>query len=227
MAEALPEPEPAPLPAAPLPEPAALLFDFDGVLVESADIKTAAFRLLYREHGDAVVAAAVAHHMAHGGISRRQKIRHCHRTLLGIDLTPADLDALCLRFSELVEDEVVAAPMVPGAEALLDRLAGRLPLFIVSGTPHPELMRIVARRGLDPLFTGIFGSPPEKPPIIRAILAGHGIAAADAWFIGDAMTDHDAARACGLPFIGRIARDGWNPFPPGTRLIRDLADLPL
>jgi phosphoglycolate phosphatase-like HAD superfamily hydrolase len=208
-----------------VPEPTAVLFDFDGVLVESADIKTAAFRLLYREYGEAVVAAAVAHHMANGGISRRQKIRHCHRTLLGIELCTDRLDALCHRFSALVEDQVVAAPMVPGAAEAVARLAARVPLFIVSGTPHAELVRIVARRGLARPFTGIHGSPPEKPPIIREILARHGLHAASSWFIGDAMTDHDAARDCGLPFIGRIGRDGWNPFPPGTRLIRDLTEL--
>lgn len=207
-------------------EPAAVLFDFDGVIVESADIKTAAFRLLYDGHGEAVVTAAVAHHLANGGISRRQKIRHCHRALLGIELPPADLEALCLRFSALVEDQVVAAPMVPGAAATLARLQGRLPLFIVSGTPHVELLRIVDRRGLGAPFTAVYGSPPEKPPIIRSILAAHGLPAARCWFIGDAMTDHDAAAACGLPFIGRIARNGWNPFPAGTQLVRDLTELP-
>ena len=97
-----------------MPAAEAVLFDFDGVIVESADIKTEAFRLLYAPYGQDVVAAAVAHHLAHGGVSRRKKIRHCHRVLLGIELERGELDALCHRFSQLVEDQVVAAPMVAG-----------------------------------------------------------------------------------------------------------------
>ena len=127
---------PSVCPAEALPLCQAVFFDFDGVIVESEEIKTRAFKVLYREHGPEVVAAAVAHHRANGGISRRKKIRWCHRTLLRIELDAAGLDRLCERFSALVEDEVVACDWVAGAEQLLRDLHGRLPLFIISGTPH-------------------------------------------------------------------------------------------
>jgi phosphoglycolate phosphatase-like HAD superfamily hydrolase len=203
----------------------AVIFDFDGVLVESADIKTAAFRALYSPHGEAVLAAALAHHRANGGISRRQKIRHVHASQLGIRLEPAALDALCQRFSTLVEDAVVAAPMVAGAEAFVARHRDRLPLFIVSGTPHDELVRIVARRRMGGAFTAVYGSPPEKPPTISRILAEHALAAADVVFVGDARTDYEAARATGLRFIGRVASGEADPFPAGTATITDLREL--
>lgn len=203
----------------------AVIFDFDGVLVESADIKTAAFRELYRPHGEAVLAAALAHHRANGGISRRQKIRHVHATALGIRLDRDALDALCARFSGLVEDAVVAAPMVDGAADFVARHRGRLPLFIVSGTPHDELLRIVARRRMADGFAAIYGSPPEKPPTITRILVEHALAPADVVFIGDARTDYEAARATGLRFIGRVAAGEADPFPPGTATVADLRDL--
>lgn len=205
----------------------AVLFDFDGVIVESEHIKTDAFRLLYAPYGPGIAAAVVAHHLAHGGISRRQKIRYCHRTLLGIELAPDELDVLCLRFSQLVEDQVVAAPMVPGADALLEALDGRVPMFIVSGTPQEELGRIVDRRGLVRYFAGVFGSPAEKPPLIRDILARHRLDPTACVFIGDAMTDYNAAEVCGVPFIGRVADGNSDPFPAGTRTVRDLRGLAL
>ncbi len=39
----------------------AVFFDFDGVIVESEEIKSRAFVALYREHGSSVVDAIVAH----------------------------------------------------------------------------------------------------------------------------------------------------------------------
>jgi len=140
----------------------AILFDFDGVLAESSEIKVQAFAELYREHGPEVVEAVVGHHLAHEGISRITKIRHCHKTLLGIDLSNDALAELGARFSTLVEDAVVAAEWVPGAQAFLDAHLGRVGMFVVSGTPQEELRRITARRGMDHYFVSVRGSPPTK-----------------------------------------------------------------
>lgn len=203
----------------------AVFLDFDGVILESADIKTKAFTELYKPYGPDVLAAAIAHHKAHGGISRRQKIRHCHATLLGKILSTAELDRLAGQFSHLVEDAVVATDWVPGAEALVTSLQGRMPVFVVSGTPEVELCRIVARRGMSHLFTEVRGSPPEKPPIIRALLSRHGLSADAAVFVGDSMTDHDAALATGLAFVGRVSDGEPSPFPDGTRVVADLTRL--
>jgi phosphoglycolate phosphatase len=98
-------------------------------------------------------------------------------------------------------------------------------LFIVSGTPQEELVRIVDRRGLARHFAGVFRSPAEKPELIRDILGRYRLAAAACVFVGDAMTDHDAAEACGVPFIGRVAAGSPDPFPSGTNVIRDLTEL--
>jgi phosphoglycolate phosphatase-like HAD superfamily hydrolase len=203
----------------------AVFLDFDGVLADSADIKTRAFRILYEEYGAEVAAAAVAHHQAHAGVSRRKKIRYCHKALLGIRLSEADLETLAQRFSLLVEEAVIAADWVPGARRFLDAAHGRLPLFVVSGTPHGELDRITRRRGMQHYFTAIRGSPPSKVPIIRELLRDHGLSADRVLFVGDSTTDYDAATAEGLCFVGRVPAGGDDPFPPGTRVVTDLTRL--
>lgn len=203
----------------------ALIFDFDGVIVESEHIKTRAFQTLYREHGPQVVAAVVDYHEANGGISRRKKIRHCHETLLGTDLDGAKLEMLCRQFSALVEDEVVGCDWVPGARELLASQSARRPLFVVSGTPQDELTRIVERRGLAHWFTEVYGSPPEKAVTIRSILARHELDPRTVLFVGDAAADWRAARETGVRFIGRLADARRNPFPSGTPVISDLSQV--
>lgn len=203
----------------------AVFFDFDGVLAESSDIKTVAFVEMYKEHGPEVVEQAVAHHLEHGGISRRQKIRHCHRTLLGIEVTSDEMAVLGRRFSVLVEDAVVASDWVAGAREFLDAHCGRLPMFVISGTPEEELKRITARRGMDGYFVSVRGSPPVKEPIIEELLTEHGLLPERVLFVGDTMTDYRAATATGLPFMGRVPPGEESPFPAGTPLIPDLTRL--
>lgn len=202
----------------------ALLFDFDGVILESVDIKTAAFAALYAEHGAEVVARVRAYHEAHGGVSRYEKFRHYETVLLGRPaLTPAREQALGERFAALVVEGVLNAPLVAGIRAVLEHYAGRVPMFVVSGTPGEELRRIVAARALDAYFLEVHGSPTDKITHIADILARHGYAAARTLMIGDALTDHDAARANGTAFLGRVPPREADPFPPGTPTVADFS----
>ena len=160
------------------------------------------------------------------GISRVEKIREVHRDFLGIELSDAELAVLAGRYSGMVVDAVVACPAVPGAIEFLKAQAGRLPLFVVTGTPESEILDIVERRGMADWFTAVRGSPPRKPPIIRELLAEHGLSAERCVFIGDASFDWESASETGLRFIGRVPDGEASPFPPGTVTVRDLTDLP-
>ena len=48
----------------------AIIFDFDGVIVESLDIKTGAFKKLYEVFSEEIATKVVNHHLINGGISR-------------------------------------------------------------------------------------------------------------------------------------------------------------
>jgi HAD superfamily hydrolase (TIGR01549 family) len=202
----------------------ALIFDFDGVILDSVDIKTRAFARLFETHGEDVVREVVEHHLAHGGVSRFRKFRHIHEHILRRTLSEAESEQLGERFNGLVFEEVVKAAWIPGAPEFLREHSARYRCFVASGTPQEELVRIVELRDLTPHFAGVFGSPPTKEEIARRILAENALTPGEVIFIGDAMTDHDAARACGLRFIG-IAANGCGPFPAGVTVLPDLRSL--
>lgn len=206
----------------------AVVLDFDGVILESTEIKTETFAALYAEQGPAIVAAVVRHHLDNLGISRFEKFAWISEHLLGRPLAAAEREALGRRFAELVRDRVLAAPFVPGAEEALTTLAARgLPLVIASGTPEDELRWIVARRGLAGLFRGVHGAPRGKPEILREVLAELALAPGEVLFVGDGTTDHDAARATGVAFLARDSPDlhaHWREL--GVRVEPDLVRLP-
>jgi phosphoglycolate phosphatase-like HAD superfamily hydrolase len=202
---------------------AAVIFDFDGVLVESNTIKADAFEALYAEHGPDVARAVRAYHERHRGLSRFDKFRHYETQLLGRpEPDAAQLAELGRRFGECVEAAVVAAPMVGGAQALLDRLRGRVPMFVVSATPQDELLRIVAGRGLGGYFRDVRGTPGTKAALIAEIVARYALPAARTLMIGDAPADYEGARANGTAFAGRVPPGESNPFPAGVATVGDL-----
>jgi phosphoglycolate phosphatase-like HAD superfamily hydrolase len=199
----------------------AIVFDFDGVLVESVDVKTRAFAALYDPHGTDVVEQVVAWHLAHGGVSRYEKFRHFHRAFLGRTLAPAEETELGERFSALVEEAVIVADWVPGAREFLEGWRARAPLFVASGTPEEELVRIIERRGMGHFFAGVAGAPRKKGAILRDFLERSGVSPDRMLMVGDAMTDYDGSTEAGVPFLG-IAPAGANPFPPGVPVLPDL-----
>jgi phosphoglycolate phosphatase-like HAD superfamily hydrolase len=203
----------------------AIFFDFDGVLVESMEVKIEAFRSLYAPYGREIEEKAFAHYLANTGINRGIRITECHRAFLGRELSEAEVRTLSNRFGELVEDRVVACAWVPGARAVLERWSGKLPLFLVSATPNAELARILERRGMTRYFTSVHGSPPDKITVIGRLLEEHGWSGEQVLMVGDGPPDYRAAAANGVAFVGRLHQGYPNPFPDEVRTINDLKEL--
>ena len=201
----------------------AIIFDFDGVVVESGEIKTQAFGDLYRSYGETVMTAVMQYHSLHGGMSRYHKFRHFQEHLLKPPLTPDEERELDRRFSELVVEAVIASDAVPGATELIRKEATRIPLFVASGTPEAELKTIVVRRGLASYFTAVCGSPTPKQKLIADILSNHTLLPERVLMIGDALIDYQSAQLNNVAFLGRVRPRDKNPFPAHVDILPDLS----
>ena len=190
----------------------AIIFDVDGVLIESAEIKTRAFELLFADYPDEV-GKIVDYHEKNAGISRYVKFRHFYEKILGEELSPRKEMELGERFSRIVLQQVLKAPLVPGALDFLSRNKDRYHLFIASGTPEEELQDIVTRRQLSHFFQEINGSPRQKSEIIEGILDRYSFQKKECAFVGDAESDRMAAEKAGIFFIARIT--------PGNQYLQD------
>lgn len=181
----------------------AVVFDFDGVILESANIKTEAFLELFAAYPDQQ-AAVLAFHLENLGVSRYVKFRYVYEELLARPYTPADEAHLGAEFSDIVMAKILACPFVPGALALLAQLQGRgIPAFVASGTPQAELEHIVAERGLASYFGEVWGTPHQKADILRDLMARFGWQPRQVLMVGDGMSDYEAARAAATPFVAR------------------------
>ena len=191
----------------------AIAFDFDGVLVESVDIKTRAYAYLFKEYGQDVVSKVVDYHIKNGGISRFVKLRTIYEKILKKSLSENKFDSLSAQFSNIVVDAVVAAPWVEGAQEFLKKNKNRYLYFIVSGTPQEELELIIQRRQMGQYFCAVLGSPKDKVALFREVFLRLNLTPKETVFVGDAETDWNAAKTMGLPFL-------WRRVPEDTTLLK-------
>jgi len=201
----------------------AIVFDFDGVILDSVKIKSRVFERLFESFGSDVVAKVRQHHLDNGGISRFEKFHYIYNEILGETLGVDASKELGDKFSEYAFEEVCQANYIAGAYDFLEKHHKQTPLYVASGTPESELVQITRHRQLDGFFTGIYGSPRRKGELINGIIKQLKIKPADVVMIGDASTDYEAAMETGTDFIG-VGEDS-KQFPDASIVIPDLTKL--
>lgn len=203
-----------------------IIFDFDGVLFESVNIKTEAFAELFVDYGKDIVDKVVSYHLSHGGVSRFDKFKYYYKNYLKKELSESQLKELCKKFSDSIMEKVLKAPWVKGAKEFLEEYNSQYVFFIVSATPEPEILQIVEGKGIGVFFEKVYGSPLGKKQIIANILKDYKLVSGEVAYIGDSISDMKAAIESQLLFVGRVDSSGYNPFKNAKfPLIYDLCDL--
>lgn len=184
----------------PIAEYATLVFDCDGVVLDSNKVKTEAFRQAALPYGTDAAEALVAHHVSNGGVSRYKKFQHFLDEIVQPEQKGPDLEALLANYAAAVREGLMTCAVAEGLHELRKAYPYQRWL-IVSGGDQKELREIFSARGLATLFDGgIFGSPQTKDDILCREI-GSGNIAMPALFLGDSTYDWRAASAQALEFI--------------------------
>jgi len=179
-----------------------VFWDFDGVIKDSVAVKTEAFVQLFESFGDEVSRRVRAHHEAHGGMSRFDKLP-LYMAWAGLPVTEAGVVSYCQQFSDIAFRRVIAAPWVAGVERMLRENPYAQEFVLVTATPLGEMMEILAAIDLRPCFSEVFGAPTRKGVAIRDCLSRRDMPLSRCLMIGDAKADLDAAEENGIPFLLR------------------------
>jgi len=178
-----------------------VIFDFDGVILDSAGIKTEAFLELFDEYPNHIESIR-NYHIEHQGITRYQKFEWIYNELLNKEYTTRIKQKLGKKFSTIVLEKILNVDAIPGALDFLVFLKNQnIPAFISSGTPDAELKKILQKRDLNPYFLNVYGSNLTKEEAIDVITSNHNFNYSDLLFVGDAKTDYDAAKSKNVPFV--------------------------
>ena len=177
-----------------------IIFDFDGVIKESVEIKTEAFKSIYDQYDSAILKKIVTHHDLNGGMSRYKKFKYYHENYLGINISEEEIEKLCNEFSNLVVEKIIDSPYVIGFLEFLKK-SKNYSMFISTGTPQIEIERIIKELELNSFFKSVLGSPSSKEDHIEYLINNFKINVNKTIFIGDSINDKDAAINKDILFI--------------------------
>lgn len=185
-----------------------VIFDCDGVVLNSNGLKTAAFRAVTLPFGNLASLALVDFHKRNGGAPRLEKFEYFFDTVLPAfakkEKTFGDkagvVGRLLQHFSKEIKEGLLRCEVAPGLRELRDAMPDAK-WAIVSAADQGELREIFDQRGLAHYFNaGIYGGPKDKRSIICGLLEAEKIDL-PALSLGDSLLDHEVAKACGLDFI--------------------------
>jgi len=190
-----------------------LVFDCDGVVLDSNKVKTESFYRAALSYGERAADELVEYHVKNGGVSRYKKFSYFLDYIVKKPSETA-LKELLTDYAANVQVGLQNCAIAPA----LERLRNKTPhtrWLIVSGGDQAELREIFQMRGLSNWFNGgIFGSPDTKEEIlIRELECGNIVR--PALFIGDSKYDFKAAKFVGLDFVflsGWSEVKGWESW---------------
>jgi len=142
------------------------------------------------------------HHERNGGMSRYHKLP-IYLNYLGIEATNELIEKYSKKFSEMVVQNIISSPWVPGVLDYLNRKKEKQLFIITSATPTQELIYILKQLKIGSLFDEVFGSPMSKKTAIKKSLIKHKIDPMHCLMFGDAEQDFNAANKNKVPFIYR------------------------
>ena len=187
-----------------------IIFDFDGVILDSVAIKGETFGALFKSFGQEVVNQVVTFHHANGGLSRYEKFKFIHKHILNIKYTEEDGRSLSSKFEQLVLDRLIQAKPIAGACEFLEYCGvNGIPASVNTAAPEFEVSCVLKAKGWDHYFSIVCGNTNTKVENIHQTLNFWNIDKNAIVFYGDTINDLKAAAEAGVEFVGIGKRENF------------------
>ena len=181
-----------------------IIFDCDGVILNSNHLKTSAFYDVALFAGEEIATRFAKYHVENGGVSRYVKFKFFIEHFLNLN---ANSEVGQTLYAQLLHDyslRVKHAMLTCEMTTALDSLklkTSSASWAVASGSDQEELRSIFYARNLDNYFDlGIFGSPSSKLTIVRVLISDN-FQSSSGLVIGDSLLDYKVSLELQTDFI--------------------------
>lgn len=197
-----------------------ILFDCDGVILDSNSIKSSSFYKTAAKYCKKSAQNLLEYHQQNGGISRYVKFKYFINNIL--PLTPDNneqqdipsINVLLSEYAQQLKEKLLICPIAEGLDLLREETS-QADWYVITGGDENEVKEIFRQRKIDKYFNmGIHGSPKSKKEIIEKLIAEKKIQY-PAIFLGDSTYDYRVAKQFGIDFIfisGWTELENWHKF---------------
>lgn len=182
-----------------------VIFDCDGVILDSNNMKICAMRQVLEQSNcfsHQQIDKCISYFANNFGKGRDHHINYLANHADKSTYTREELSGILLsRYTEEVERGYINADETPGLKQLtLKLLRAKKTLYVASGSEETQLNRIFKLRKLEQYFAAILGSPTSKSFHLKSIAKKH--PNCSIVMVGDATADYTAAQENGIDFVG-------------------------
>ena len=180
-----------------------ILFDFDGVILDSMPIRDYGFKEIFKDFDDDLVNKLLEYHNQNGGLSRYVKIKYFYNKLLKQEISEEKITNYADNFSKIMKIELVDKRyLIADTLKFIKESYKKYNLHIVSGSDEKELQYLCKELGIDSFFQSVNGSPTHKNILVKNVLSVNRYIDSETILIGDSVNDYDAATENNLVFYG-------------------------
>lgn len=181
-----------------------ILWDFDGVIINSNSVREAGFRDVLSEYPKEQVEKLIDYHNINGGLSRYVKFRYFFEEIRKESITDDMVLVLAQKFSIIMKELLVNPDLLisPVVEFIKEQYNLGKKMHIVSGSDGNELRELCKSLRLDHFFISINGSPTPKTSLVKNIIENGYLSLSEYCLIGDAINDYDASKDNSIKFFG-------------------------
>jgi len=180
-----------------------IIWDFDGVILDSMPIRDYGFRKIFEDYDYILVKKLLEYHHQNGGLSRYVKVRYFFGELLNKDISEEDINKLANNFSIIMKKELANKKyLIKDSVDFIKENYQKYNFHIASGSDEKELRYLCKELDIYKYFLSINGSPIHKNELVKNILNENKYIQNETILIGDSGNDYEAAKIHNIDFYG-------------------------
>lgn len=180
-----------------------ILFDFDGVILDSMPVRDFGFREIFKEYDTQLVEKLIEYHNINGGLSRFVKIKYFYEKILGKTIGNSKIYEYASKFSEMMKIELIKEKyLISESLNFIKANSKNYNFHIVSGSEEKELNYLCKEQGLAENFITIEGSPTPKSELVKNVIEKYNYKKKETILIGDSINDYEACQTNDISFYG-------------------------